>query len=1218
MSPDAFISRWSAASANERSNSQSFLSELADLLQVERPHNHFDHGYAFEFTVTEHHHDGTTSARRIDLYKRGCFVLESKQFQTAQPDPTALEQAAAAAAAIHQRRRTAPIRGTDQWDDAMTRARGQAERYIRALPASEPNPPFLIVVDVGASIELYADFTQAGKAYLPFPDPRRFRIRLADLKDESIRERLRLVWTDPLSLDPARKSAEVTRDIAAYLAELAKSYESAGHPPQVVADFLSRCLFCMFAEDVGLLPKDSFKNLLGQVNDDGSGFQPLLGQLFREMNTGTDFSTVLRKKLLQFNGGLFADDTVLPVNKHQLSLLRSASGLNWRNVEPAIFGTLLERALNPHDRHKLGAHYTPRAYVERLVLPTVIEPLRAEWESVRTAALTHARLGKVDKAIKEIRDWHHKLCQVKVLDPACGSGNFLYVTLEHMKRLEGEVLLELEKYGDRELTFEMQHFSVDPHQFLGIEVNPRAASITELVLWIGYLQWHFRTRGQTMPAEPIIKKFKNIECRDAVLAWDGDPQPVTRGMALENPDLPGLPDQLRKEVLRFLKNCEGRPGVQFELVWENPNEIVTVWDRRSYKKDLVTGREIPDESKRIPLLTYKNPRPAEWPQADYIVGNPPFLGKSKLREATGDGYAETLRKAYPDVPESTDFVMYWWQKAALNVRSGHSRRFGLITTNSLRQTFNRRVIEDHMSAKPPIHVVFAIGDHPWVESADGAAVRIAMTVGALSPQSGELFEVKSEEEQDDGSANVAFEERTGVILPDLTLGANIPSMVPLQSNEGLTSNGVMLGGRGFLVSDGLQGPGAIVRPIMNGNDVLQTPRSFRVIDFYGMTVEQARSAAPDAYQQLLTRVKPERDANRRAARRERWWLFSEVMPQMRRMLNGLRRYVATPETAKHRIFVFLNTHIVAEHPLIALALDDAYNLGVLSSRVHVAYSLASGGTLEDRPRYNKSRCFDPFPFPDCTEPQRDRIRKIAEELDAHRKRVQAQHPGLTLTGMYNVLEKLRANQPLTTKEKLIHDQALVSTLKQLHDDLDAAVFDAYHWPRTLTDAEILERLVALNAERAREEAAGQIRWLRPDYQIPLVQKSIPGGTRSPSPTSTSRDATESTATATRAKDSTRKKASQEKPDETPATPNSKLKTKNSKLPKRPWPKSLPDRAKAIESILHSTSVPMTPADIARHFRKPRYDHLPEIQEILETLCTFGRARPGKEKGTYTK
>jgi hypothetical protein len=519
-----FINRWSSASASERSNSQPFLSELCDLLGVERPHNTFEHGYAFEFPVTEHQLDGSTSERRIDLYKRSSFVLESKQFQAPQPKLTPVEIAALAAGAlVTQKKRSAPTRGTDQWDDAMTKARGQAERYIRALPAHEPSPPFLVVIDVGDCFEIYADFTQAGKAYLPFPDPRGFRIPLAYLRHEAIRERLRLIWTNPTSLDPSRRSAEVTREIAGHLAELAKSLELDGHSAHTVAEFLSRCLFCMFAEDVGLLPDRGFTQILKEVEDDGTGFQPLLKQLFQEMNTGTGYSTLLRKKLLQFNGGLFADDTVLPVNRAQLSLLRLAANQNWRNVEPAIFGTLLERALNPHDRHKLGAHYTPRAYVERLVLPTVIEPLRAEWASVRAAALTNARKGKVKEAQQVIREFHGKLCQVKVLDPACGSGNFLYVTLEHMKRLEGEILLELANYGDTGLMFDLHHATVDPHQFLGIEINPRAASVTELVLWIGYLQWHFRTYGNKMPPEPILKKFKNIECRDAVLAWDGPP-----------------------------------------------------------------------------------------------------------------------------------------------------------------------------------------------------------------------------------------------------------------------------------------------------------------------------------------------------------------------------------------------------------------------------------------------------------------------------------------------------------------------------------------------------------------------------------------------------------------------------------------------------------------------------------------------------------------------
>ena len=594
----------------------------------------------------------------------------------------------------------------------MIKARGQAERYVRALPTDEPNPPFIIVVDVGHSFELFADFSQAGKAYLPFPEPRSFRIRLKDLENAEIRERLRLIWTDPAALDPARKSTDVTREVSSHLAALAKSLEEAGHLPEIVAQFLTRCLFCMFAEDVELMPKESFTTLLHSLPPDATGFQEVVQQLFREMNTGTGkgVSVVLRKKLLRFNGGLFAEDTVLPVNGLQLGLLKEAARQNWGNVEPAIFGTLLERALNPGERHQLGAHFTPRAYVERLVLPTVIEPLRADWENVRAAALTQARAGDLKKARAEVNAFHEKLCRLKVLDPACGVGNFLYVSLQHLKVLEGEIFDVAAQFGEN-FRLELETHTVDPHQFLGFEINPRAASIAELVLWIGYLQWHFRVHGKRTPPEPILRAFKNIECRDAVLAYDGEPQPA------------------RDETGREL----------------------TVWDRRSKKTDMVTGHEVPDETKRVPLLTYSNPQPATWPASDFIVGNPPFIGTARMREDLGDGYAETLRAAYPDVPESADFVLYWWHKAAELVRAGRANRFGLITTNSLRQTFARRVVQAQLSAKPPLSLLFAIPDHPWVDTEDGAAVRIAMTVGAAGDHAGELLQITNEEPQPDGS-----------------------------------------------------------------------------------------------------------------------------------------------------------------------------------------------------------------------------------------------------------------------------------------------------------------------------------------------------------------------------------------------------------------------------------------------------------------------------------
>jgi hypothetical protein len=916
----AFIARWASASASERANSQPFLCELCALLEVARPDPVRETGYAFEHDVTEHHPDGSTTKGRIDLYKRGCFVLESKQFQAAKAAATQLELAAQEAGVIEKKKSSQPVRGTGAWDDAMVKARGQAERYVRALPAIEPNPPFLLVVDVGHSFEVFADFTQAGKAYLPFPDPRTFRIRLEHLADEKVRGRLKLIWTQPSALDPARQSADVTREISAHLAELAKSLEEAGHKPRVVADFLTRCLFCMFAEDVGLLPERSFTDLLNSLPADGNCFTEQVEQLFREMNSGTGkgFSIVLRKKLLQFNGGLFADFTVLPVNGLQLGLLKEAAKQNWSRVEPAIFGTLLERALNPAERHKLGAHYTPRAYVERLVLPTVVEPLRAEWESVRAAAFTHARAGDLKAARDEVNAFHDKLCQVRVLDPACGSGNFLYVSLEHLKRLEGEILDVGAQFGES-FKLELETHSVDPHQFLGLEINPRAAAIAELVLWIGYLQWHFRTRGQTMPAEPVLKKCKNIECRDAVLAYDGEPEPA--------------------------RDAAGK--------------VITVWDRRSMKKDPVTGRDVPDETKRVPLLTYKNPRPAEWPDADYIVGNPPFIGTARMREELGHGYAETLRATYPAVPESADLVLYWWYKAAELVRASRGHRFGLITTNSLRQAFGRRVIEAQLTAQPPLFLRFAIPDHPWVDTVDGADVRIAMTVGSNESGPVELSEVEAEQTQSDGSARVVLTTTLGRIRGDLTMGANVSGAKPLKANEGISCPGVQLMGDGFIVSHEeakALGLGLVpglekrLRPYRNGRDLTDRPRGVLAIDLFGLDEEEVRKRFPAVYQHVLTRVKPERETNNRPSYREKWWIFGEPVRTTRQALVGLARYIATVKTSKHRTFQFLDATILPDSKLISFATNDALILGILSSRIHCAWALAAGGLVGGRER----------------------------------------------------------------------------------------------------------------------------------------------------------------------------------------------------------------------------------------------------------------------------
>ncbi|MCH8513201.1 MAG: class I SAM-dependent DNA methyltransferase, partial [Kiritimatiellae bacterium] len=471
---EAFIARWEVAEASERSNAPLFLTELCDVLDLPHPDPAGDdNAYIFERDVTFRKHDGSTAPGRIDLYKRGCFVLEAKQGSEI-----------GGAKIGHGRR------GSPGWEQAMIKARNQADRYIRALPSDEGRPPFLLVTDIGHVIEVFAEFSRSGGTYLPFPAPGSHRISLSDLRKDEIRDRLRTLWTDPLALDPSRRAARVTREVADKLAKLALSLEKRGEDPHVVARFLMRCLFTMFAEDVNLLGKYGFQpftRLLETIAEDPDSFVPMIEELWGKMNTG-GYSTSVRLNLLQFNGGLFAEARALPLDKDQIRLLISSAKCDWRDVEPAIFGTLLERALDPVERHKLGAHYTPRAYVERLVLPTVIAPVREEWYAVVLAAVKHDNDGKRKDAIKELKAFHRRLCHLRILDPACGSGNFLYVTLEHLKRIEGEVLDTLQGFGETQSSLELAGESVDPHQHLGREINPRAADIAELVLWIGALQ----------------------------------------------------------------------------------------------------------------------------------------------------------------------------------------------------------------------------------------------------------------------------------------------------------------------------------------------------------------------------------------------------------------------------------------------------------------------------------------------------------------------------------------------------------------------------------------------------------------------------------------------------------------------------------------------------------------------------------------------------------
>lgn len=1199
---DPFIARWHAAGGTEKANYQIFLTELAQLLDVEPPQpqaaDDRDNAYVFERRVTFRHGDGSESNGFIDLYRRGAFVCEAKKIKLG----------------TH----------TKGFDDAMLRARTQAEQYARALPASEGRPPFLVVVDVGHRIELYAEFSRSGATYTPFPDPSSHRITLDDLRNDAIRERLRRVWLDPMSLDPSREAARVTREIAKQLAELARSLERAGHHAEAVAQFLMRCLFTMFAEDVRLLPEDSFRNLLATHQDKPDVAMRMLAQLWRDMDTG-GFCAVLANDVLQFNGKLFKHPDTLPLDRDQIALLQQAAGADWRHVEPAIFGTLLERALNPKERHKLGAHYTPRAYVERLVLPTVIEPLRAEWSNAQAAALTLSAEDKPKEAVAELLRFHHRLCNVRVLDPACGSGNFLYVTLEHLKRLEGEVLNALDELGHRQTGLALDGEradtaageTVDPHNLLGIELNPRAAAIAEVVLWIGYLQWHFRTRGNVHPPQPVIRDFRNIENRDAVLAYDR---------------------------VEFVTDERGIP--------------VTRWDGETMKVSPVTGEKIPDDSARKPVERYVNPRKAEWPAADFVVGNPPFIGNKRMRTALGDGYVEALRGAWPDMPESADLVMYWWHHAALLVRRGALQRFGLITTNSIRQAFNRRVIEAALApttksssaasaksaapktsttpapSKPsfrrkpesssdvhskdrmqlgertnlPISIVLAIPDHPWVDISDGAAVRIAMTVAAAGVADGVLSEVVQELETAEETL-VTLHNRYGRIFADLAVGADVSAAAKLRANGMISSRGVILHGDGFVISHqqatalGLgrdHNIAKFIRKYRNGRDVTQAPRHMLAIYLRGLSADQVRTRFPELYQWLVDRVKPARSEAKDRQFRELWWLPGRARPELMDMIEASSRFIATVQTSKHRFFTFMEPDVLPDDKLIAIVSDRASALGVLSSEIHGVWALAAGATLEDRPVYNKSTCFECFPFPDADETQESSIGRLAEEIDAHRRVKQSEHGSLTLTAIYNVLDLLRTEANLNPKQRAVHEQGVVGVLRELHDELDAAVLDAYGWSDLLPllriahgndaptagetrddakrafDEAILERLVALNAERAAEEARGHIRWLRPDFQNPAIANAA---TQTELPADSAADAVD---------------------DDTPKP--QPLATKP-----QPWPKDTVDQVRAVADALTASPTPLTLDDLAARFtaRGPWKKRLPQL---LDMLVVLGRAR----------
>jgi len=1063
MEVEAFVARWrDLAGGAERADYQMFLGELCDVLGLARPNPasaEIQPWYRFEHPVQGDH----GQPKRIDLYKQNAFILEAKQTRLkgkAKAIPGQLDLLTPEQDAVQSR---APA-----LDALLKNAFVQAREYAWRLDADHDRPPFILVCDVGRSIDVYADFSGQGRAYRPFPNAKANSIALADLERAEVRDRLRIIWTDPLSLDPALERAKATRTIAEHLAEVSRALEEENHPAEEVATFLMRCLFAMFAEDVGLLPAESFTAMLKRAleNPDPMAFVPLATQLFEAMDEGK-FAFGLEAQVRRFNGAFYKNRRAFPLKREAIGALIEASRADWREVEPAIFGSLLEQALDPRDRSRLGAHYTPRPYVERLVNATVIEPLRADWEAVQGAAEQAKAEGDLAAAVKAVDAFHVKLTQTRVLDPACGTGNFLYVTLELMKALEAEVLQSLTALqAEAEQKADLLRRDVLPSQFFGLELNPRAAAIAELVIWIGYLQFLYRN-GEISERDPVLEDFGAINprssrrrvsdaCVDAVLLHDGD---IVGGGGMD----------------------------------------------------------------------YPNPRLPPWPEAEFIVGNPPFIGGKDIRAEQGGAYAEALWKAHPDMNDSADFVMYWWDRCAaiLTAKDTKLRRFGLVTTNSITQVFQRRVTQRWMSAKRPLSLVFAVDDHPWTRATrDAAAVRIAMTAAEAGSHEGRLATVVREAGLDTDQPEVEVVERTGVINADLTVGVDMSRAKEMKANHGLAARGMVLHGSGFIVSRrdaeylGLGrrvGLETHIRPYRNGRDILARSRDKMVIDLFGLPVEQVRDAYPEVYQHLTQRVrydlddhgnprtdkngkKTGREWNNRAYRKEEWWLFGENVPELRKALAGLPRYIATVETAKHRVFQFLDAEVLPDNKLLAIATDDPAVLALLSSALHFRWYLRNSGMLgvyDKEAVYVKSRCFDPFPFPAWTEAQHAALADAGERLDAFRRRRLTEHPELTVTRLYNALEAHRALQteakPMTEQERADFEAGSVLILDEIHREIDRLSLEAYGWGdlagpslvegEDLDDA-LLHRLVALNAERGAEEAKGQVRWLRPEYQRP--------------------------------------------------------------------------------------------------------------------------------------
>jgi len=925
LTPQEFVAKWRRSTLKERSASQEHFIDICRMLGHPTPAKADPEGATFTFEKGASKRTGGQGW--ADVWKRGFFAWEYK--------------------GKHK---------------DLARAYEQLQQYREALL----NPPLLIVSDM-ETIVIHTNFTNTAK--------RTFQLTLDDLLTKDGLETLRVAFEHPDRLRSEETTESVTRQAAGEFGTLAESLRAAGHDPEIAAHFLIRILFCLFAEDVGLLPEGLFTKLAEGTRDDPERFRELLAELFGHMAEGGFFGL---DKIRHFDGGVFDSSDTLPLSRDDLEVLARVCRLDWSSIEPSILGTLFERGLDPGKRTQLGAHYTSREDILLIVEPVLMRPLRRRWGEVREKAHElHAAWEAADTAggartrarrrlEKLLQGFADEIADTTVLDPACGSGNFLYVALRQLLDLEKEVIAFSANLG-------LGRFFpvVGPEQLYGIEINEYAHELAQATIWIGYIQW-LRENGFGFPSEPILKALDNIHHMDAILGADEEGNPVE----------------------------------------------------------------------------------PEWPEADVAIGNPPFLGGNRVRQELGDGYVDSLFAKYEGrVPPFSDLCCYWFERARALIAGRNLKRAGLLATQGIRGSTNRTVLQ---RIKKTGDVFWAQSDREWI--LDGAAVHVSM-VG---------FDDGSENERQlDG-------QRVQSINSNLTAELDLTQAARLLESQDISFQGASPKGAFditapdavAMLADGGNPNGRpnsdVVRPVASAVDLTRRSRGFWTIDFALMPSEEAAEyQAPFEY--VRQHVYPIRSRNRRRTYAEKWWIYAEPRPAMREALAEACRYIATPRHSKHRIFVWLERAVLANDATIVFAREDDYFFGVLHSKVHELWALRQGTQLEDRPRYTPTTCFETFafPWPPGTEPVDDpRVKAIgvaAKELVEKRDR------WLNPEGASKDVLKKRTLTNLYNQRPTWLDLA--------HRRLDDAVLGAYGWPHDITDDQILERLLALNLERASKEGA---------------------------------------------------------------------------------------------------------------------------------------------------